>query len=80
MIEIVMPKSGLTMEEGTIVQWNFKIGDTVNKGDILASIETDKSILELEAPATGVLEQILVKEEETVDVGTPIGILRELED
>ncbi len=77
MVEIVMPKSGITMEEGTIVHWNFKIGDTIHKGDLLASIETDKSVLDLESPATGVLEQILVQEDETVAVGIPIAMLRE---
>ena len=77
MIDIIMPKSGITMEEGTVVQWHRQVGDTVEKGDILVSIETDKSLLDLEAPATGILDQILVKADETVSVGTLIGYLRE---
>ena len=77
MVEIVMPKSGITMEEGTVNQWHFQIGDAVKEGDILVSIETDKSVLDIEAPASGVLDQILVPEGETVTVGTPIGMMRE---
>lgn len=80
MIEIIMPKSGITMEEGTVVEWHHTIGDAVEKGDILASIETDKSLLDLEAPASGILDQILVKVDETVNVGTVIGYIREPEE
>ncbi len=79
MIEIVMPKSGITMEEGTINSWSVKVGDAVKKGDILASIETDKSVLDIESPANGILNKILINEGETVNVGTPIGILQEQE-
>ncbi len=77
MIEIVMPKSGVTMEEGTVVQWHRKIGESIEKGDIIVTIETDKSALDIESPAGGVLDQILVDEQQTVSVGTPIAYLRE---
>jgi pyruvate dehydrogenase E2 component (dihydrolipoamide acetyltransferase) len=77
MIEIVMPKSGVTMEEGTVVEWHYEVGSAVEKGEILLTIETDKSVLDVESPGSGILDQILVSEGETVAVGTPIGMIRE---
>jgi pyruvate dehydrogenase E2 component (dihydrolipoamide acetyltransferase) len=77
MIEIVMPKSGITMDEGTIIEWVVKVGDSVEKGDTIASIETDKSVLEIEAPASGIMKEIFVEEEETVSVGTIIATMSE---
>ena len=58
-VEIVMPKLGLTMTEGMIVDWNFKEGDAVNQGDILFVLETEKVTYEVEAPASGILAKIL---------------------
>ena len=48
-IEVLMPKLGLTMEEGTIEEWKMKVGDTVKKGDILFSVATDKLTNDIEA-------------------------------
>lgn len=71
---VVMPKLGDTMEEGKILQWLKKEGDTVKKGDALAEIETEKVNIEVEAFAAGVLRKILVPAGETVPVGAPIAL------
>ena len=68
---VVMPKLGLTMTEATLVEWHKDDGETVNKGDMLFTLETAKSTLDIEAPASGVLH-ILVAAGETVPVKTPV--------
>lgn len=75
MPEINMPRLSDTMEEGTITRWLKKPGDTVNKGDVLGEIETDKATMDLEAYDAGVLEQLLVQEGETVPIGQPIAVI-----
>ena len=74
---ILMPKLGATMEEGKIVEWKKKEGDTVQKNELLAIIETDKIALEYEAPESGVLARIIVPLEGSAAVGQPICILAE---
>mgnify|MGYP001186064598 CR=1 FL=1 len=74
-VEIVMPKLGLTMTEGLIVEWRKKEGDPVKKGEILFVLETEKVTYEVEAPEDGTLGRILVKEQETVPVGAAVAIL-----
>jgi len=74
-VEIVMPKLGLTMTEGLIVEWRKKEGDPVRKGDILFVLETEKVAYEVESPDDGFLGKILVKEEETVPWGTVVAYL-----
>jgi pyruvate dehydrogenase E2 component (dihydrolipoamide acetyltransferase) len=73
--EVVMPRMGLTMEEGTVVRWLKREGEAVRAGEILLEIETDKVTTEIEARAEGVLGKILVAEGETVPIGTPIAII-----
>jgi pyruvate dehydrogenase E2 component (dihydrolipoamide acetyltransferase) len=63
------------MQEGTIAHWLKKPGDEVKKGDTLAEIETDKATMELEAYDSGVLEQILVQEGETVPIGQALAVI-----
>ena len=75
MPEVTMPRLSDTMEEGTIARWLKKPGDTINKGDILGEIETDKATMDLEAYEAGVLEQILVQEGEPVPIGQPIAMI-----
>lgn len=75
---VVMPKMGQTMEEGSVVEWMKQEGDAVNKGEVLLTVETDKSTLEVEADYAGVLFKILA----TADAGvlpcfTPIAIMAE---
>jgi pyruvate dehydrogenase E2 component (dihydrolipoamide acetyltransferase) len=74
-VEILMPKLGLTMTEGFIVEWRKKEGDPVRKGDILFVLETEKVAYEVESPEDGFLGNILVKEQETVPWGTVVAYL-----
>ncbi len=77
-IEILMPALSPTMEEGTLAKWHKAEGDTVEAGDILAEIETDKATMEVEAVDEGTLGRILVAEgTEGVKVNTPIALLLE---
>ena len=63
--EVLMPKLGLTMTEGTIEEWKIKEGEPVKKGDVLFSVATDKLTNDVEADADGVLLKILLPEGET---------------
>ena len=71
--ELLMPKLGLTMTEGTIDEWKKKEGDTVTSGEIIYSVATDKLTNDVEADCDGVLLKILVKEGETVPCKTVVG-------
>ena len=72
---VVMPKLGSTMTEGRLIQWLVKEGDKVEKGMPLFEVESDKATMEVEALESGILRKILVDDEVTLDVGTPIGII-----
>jgi len=74
-VDILMPKLGLTMTEGLIVEWRKKEGDPVRKGEILFVLETEKVTYEVEAPEDGTLGRILVKEQQTVPVGAAVATL-----
>ncbi|WP_338598744.1 dihydrolipoamide acetyltransferase family protein [Saccharopolyspora sp. SCSIO 74807] len=75
MTEIQMPRLSDTMEEGVIAGWQKKVGDQIKRGEVVAEIETDKAIMELEAYDDGVLEKVLVGEGTTVPIGTPIALV-----
>ena len=66
---ILMPKWGLTMEDGTVVAWEIEVGDEVEVGDVIAVVETEKVEVDLESPEAGKVVQILVPEGETAEVG-----------
>ncbi len=72
---VILPKWGLTMEDGTVVAWYVDEGDHVVEGDLMAEVETEKVENELEAPCGGVVARILVEEDETVDVGTVLAVI-----
>ena len=72
-VDIIMPKLGLTMEEGTIVRWHAAAGDRVEQGQVLLDVETDKVTVEVESPATGIMGTVLVDEGQKVPVGTLLG-------
>ncbi len=72
---IQMPKFGQATEEGTIVRWLKKEGDTVAKGDILFETETDKSVMEVESFVDGTLLKILVGAGGTVPVNSTVGFV-----
>jgi len=74
---INMPKLGFDMAEGTLVRWVKQIGENINKGDVLAEIETDKATVEVESPASGVVLQQIVDEGSVVPVNAPIAIVGE---
>jgi pyruvate/2-oxoglutarate dehydrogenase complex dihydrolipoamide acyltransferase (E2) component len=76
MTEIIMPKMGLNMSEGTIVEWLAKSGDQISQGQEIASIESEKVVNNLEAESSGILH-IAVQAGETVPVGEVIGYLLE---
>lgn len=77
MAEVTMPRLSDTMTEGTISRWMKKPGDQVEKGDVLAEIETDKATMELEAYERGTLQQILVQEGNVVPIGQTIALIGE---
>lgn len=72
---ISMPKLGFDMAEGTLVRWVKNEGENVNKGDVLAEIETDKATVEVESSASGVVRKLLVEEGSVVPIGDPIAIV-----
>jgi pyruvate dehydrogenase E2 component (dihydrolipoamide acetyltransferase) len=72
---ISMPKLGFDMAEGTLVRWVKKVGETVNKGEVLAEIETDKATVEVESSASGIVRKLLVDEGAVVPVNTPIAVV-----
>ena len=75
-VEILMPALSPTMTEGKLFKWLKEEGDTIEPGDAVAEIETDKATMEVEAVDSGVLQKILVAEEtEGVPVNTPIALL-----
>ncbi len=77
-IQILMPALSPTMEEGTLAKWLVKEGDTVESGDIMCEIETDKATMEFEAVDEGVIGKILIAEgTEGVLVNTAIAVLLE---
>ncbi len=77
-IEILMPALSPTMEEGTLAKWHKAEGDTIEAGDVIAEIETDKATMEFEAVDEGKMGKILIQEgAENIKVNTPIAILLE---
>jgi pyruvate dehydrogenase E2 component (dihydrolipoamide acetyltransferase) len=74
-INIDMPKLSDTMTEGTLIKWHKKVGDTVEIGDILAEIETDKATMEMEAFDDGTLTAILVQEGQKATIGSILAVL-----
>jgi pyruvate dehydrogenase E2 component (dihydrolipoamide acetyltransferase) len=77
MPELLMPRLSDSMEEATVVEWLKQVGDEVAPGDEIATVETDKAMVPLEATDPGVLEAILVPAGETVALGTPLARVRE---
>lgn len=72
---INMPKLGFDMAEGLLVRWVKQVGDNINKGDVLAEIETDKATIEVESPASGVILQFIVDQGSIVPVNAPIAVV-----
>jgi len=75
MANVTMPQLGETVAEGTVTKWFKKVGDTVEKGEPLFEVSTDKVDTEIPSPTNGVLSAILVDEGVTVDVGTVLAVI-----
>ncbi|PZN34038.1 MAG: biotin attachment protein [Proteobacteria bacterium] len=75
MTEVILPKSGMGIEEGTLQRWLKAVGDRVEAGEPLAEVETAKAIQEVEAPVSGTLREILCAEGETVAVNSAIAVI-----
>lgn len=71
-VEVVMPKLGMAMKEGVVTAWNIKTGDHVTKGESIASINSEKIEMEIEAPADGTVLDIAIEEDQGVPPGTVI--------
>ena len=77
MAEFVMPTLGADMTAGTLLGWMKKPGDEVKRGDIIAEVDTDKGVIEVEVFTSGVIEKLLVEPGAEVPVGTALAIIRE---
>jgi len=76
-MEVIMPKMGESVSEGTIIKWHKKVGDQVKRDEIIFEISTDKVDTEIPSPADGVLKEIKVNEGDTVEVGTVVALINE---
>jgi 2-oxoglutarate dehydrogenase dihydrolipoamide succinyltransferase (E2 component) len=74
-MDVVMPKMGESVSEGTIIKWHKKVGDKVKRDEIIFEISTDKVDTEIPASIDGVLSEIKVNEGETVEVGTVVAVI-----
>ena len=72
-----MPQLGADMNAGKLLQWRKRVGDKVQRGDIIADVETDKADIEVEVFSTGTIERILIQPGEKVPVGTVMALIRE---
>lgn len=77
MWKVQIPKTESKVEEATLSRWHKKEGDKVQKDELIAEIETFKALIEINAPNTGIIQKIFVKEGETVPVNTVIAIIAE---
>src|SRR5665647_48151 len=75
MIEFQMPSLGADMEAGTLVEWLIKPGDTVKRGDIIAVVDTQKGLIDIEVFDEGTISELLIKENEKVPVGTVMALI-----
>lgn len=77
MSEVVLPALGESVTEGTVTRWLKKVGDTVAVDEPLVEVSTDKVDTEIPSPVAGVVQQILVQEDETIEVGAVLAIVGE---
>ena len=72
---IIMPKLGFNMDEGQLVKWHRRVGETVKKGEVLFEINTDKTTMPVEATADGTVLQLMLEEGAFAEVFTPIAVI-----
>ncbi len=75
--DVPVPDMGEGIEEVTIVEWLRQVGDSVTEGDPIVSVETDKATMEIEAPASGTLTELLVEAGDAPEVGDLIARMTE---
>ena len=69
-VEVILPKVDMDMESGVIAKWHVAAGDRVEQGDILFDMETGKAMMEVEAPASGVIRELAAVDGAELPVGT----------
>jgi pyruvate dehydrogenase E2 component (dihydrolipoamide acetyltransferase) len=74
-VEVIMPRMDPEMREGRIVEWLKKEGDTVKEGEVIARVEAEKVVFDLEAPKSGVIKKILANVGDVVPVGKAVAII-----
>lgn len=74
-MDVIMPKMGESVSEGTIIKWHKKKGDKVKRDEIIFEISTDKVDTEIPAPADGILAEIKADEGDTVEVGSVVAVI-----
>src|SRR6267378_5186136 len=77
---VILPKLGLTMDEGRLIAWHKREGDRVEKGEVLFEVETDKATLEIEASASGIVRRILLAADASAPVATVIALIADTAD
>jgi len=77
---VILPKLGLTMDEGRLIAWHKKEGERVQKGEVLFEVETDKANLEIEASASGIVRRILLPADASAPVATVIALIADTAD
>ena len=75
LVDVVMPQMGVSVSEGTITKWAKAEGEAIEADETLLEISTDKVDTEVPSPASGIVQQILVQEGETVEVGTKLAVI-----
>ena len=73
--EIKMPVLSDTMESGKLIKWHVKEGQSVKKGDVIADVESDKAIMEIQTFKSGVVKKLFSKEGENIDIGKTIAVI-----
>jgi pyruvate/2-oxoglutarate dehydrogenase complex dihydrolipoamide acyltransferase (E2) component len=74
-VDVILPKWGLTMEDGAVVAWHVSVGDAVTEGQVIAEVETEKVENELTAPCDGTIVELVAEEDEIVDVGGLLAVI-----
>ena len=73
--KVVMPRLSDSMDEGQLVEWKIRPGDTVRNGNVIAEVESDKAVMEIQTFKSGTVKELLIDEGSTVPVGTPIAVI-----